>query len=81
MPISKVYSIDKLLDAMKYYYDNTGRRITIEYILLDGLNDTKSCAYELAALLRGLNCYVNLIPYNEVKEKPYKRSKRENMIL
>ena len=81
MPISKVYSIDKLVDAMHYYFDKTGRRITIEYILLDGLNDTKQCAYELAALLRGLNCYFNLIPYNEVKEKPYKRSKRENMIL
>ena len=81
MPISKVYSIDKLVEAMFYYFDKTGRRITIEYILLDGLNDTKQCAYELAALLRGLNCYVNLIPYNEVKEKPYKRSKRENMIL
>ena len=81
MPISKTYPIDKLVDAMHYYFDKTGRRITIEYILLDGLNDTKQCAYELAALLRGLNCYVNLIPYNEVKEKPYKRSKRENMIL
>ena len=81
MPISKVYPIDKLIEAMRYYYDKTGRRITIEYILLDGLNDTKSCAYELAALLRGLNCYVNLIPYNEVKEKPYKRSKRENTVL
>ncbi len=81
MPISKVYPIDKLIEAMRYYYDKTGRRITIEYILLDGINDTKSCAYELAALLRGLNCYVNLIPYNEVKEKPYKRSKRENTVL
>ena len=64
---------------IKEYIDKTNRRVTIEYILLDGINDTIKCANELANLLHGLNVYINLIPYNEVKEKPYKRSSKENM--
>ncbi len=79
MPINKTYNIEKLKEAISYYIEKTNRRVTIEYILLDGINDTIDCANKLADLLHGLNVYVNLIPYNEVLEKPYKRSKTDNM--
>lgn len=79
MPINKAYPIELLVKAISDYIDKTNRRVTIEYILLDGINDTIKCANELANLLHGLNVYINLIPYNEVKEKPYKRSSKENM--
>ena len=80
MPINKTYDINKLIEAIKYYIDKTNRRVTIEYILLKNLNDTKELAIELADLLHGLNVYVNLIPYNEVLEKPYKRSEKSDMV-
>ena len=79
MPINKAYPIEKLVEAIKYYIDKTNRRVTIEYILLRDLNDTIKHANELADLLHGLNVYINLIPYNEVKEKPFKRSTPEAM--
>ena len=78
MPINKAYPIEQVIDAIRYYMTKTSRRITIEYILIDELNDKKEHAYELLKLLKGLNVYVNLIPYNEVTEAPFKRSKREN---
>ncbi len=74
MPINKVYPVKELIKAIKDYIDKTNRRVTLEYILLRDLNDTKECAYKLADLIFGMNVYVNLIPYNEVKEKPFKRS-------
>ncbi len=80
MPINKTYPINKLIDAITYYINKTNRRVTIEYILLHEVNDSITCADELADLLHGLNVYVNLIPYNEVIEKPYKRSKKETMV-
>ncbi len=80
MPINKVYKIEELIDAIKYYINKTNRRVTIEYILIKGINDTIACADELATLLHGLNVYVNLIPYNEVISKPYERSKKEDMV-
>lgn len=79
MPINKAYRIEELVKAIFDYIDQTNRRVTIEYILIDGLNDSIKCANELADLLHGLNVYINLIPYNEVKEKPFKRSKKEQM--
>lgn len=79
MPINKAYRIEELVKAISDYIDQTNRRVTIEYILIDGLNDSIKCANELADLLHGLNVYINLIPYNEVKEKPFKRSKKEQM--
>lgn len=79
MPINKAYDINELVEAIHFYIEKTNSRVTIEYILLDGINDTISCAHELATLLNGLNVYINLIPYNEVIEKPFKRSKKENM--
>jgi 23S rRNA (adenine2503-C2)-methyltransferase len=63
------------MDALKEYYDKTNRRLSLEYVMLDGVNDTEECAIELASLLKGLNCYVNLIPYNETENIQFKRSK------
>jgi 23S rRNA (adenine2503-C2)-methyltransferase len=74
MPIASRYSIKELLDAVKYYIDKAGRRVTFEYIMIKGLNDSLECADELADLLKGTLCYVNLIPLNPVKEKPFERS-------
>ncbi len=79
MPINKAYRIEELVKAISDYIIATNRRVTIEYILIDDLNDSIKCANELADLLHGLNVYINLIPYNEVKEKPFKRSKKEQM--
>ena len=80
MNINKAYPIERLVEAIKYYIEKTNRRVTIEYILLHNINDSKENANELANLLHGLNVYVNLIPYNEVIEKPFKRSKKEDMV-
>ena len=79
-PLVNKNKIEKLIDAIKYYIEKTNRRVTIEYILISGLNDTAECANKLCDLLHGLNVYVNLIPYNEVIEKPFKRSKKEDMV-
>lgn len=79
MPINKAYPLKELVKAIEYYIEKTNRRVTIEYILLKDVNDTYKHANELADLLHGLNVYINLIPYNEVKEKPYKRSTKDAM--
>lgn len=76
MPIARGYKMEELIAACRDYVEESGRRITFEYILIDGLNDSDENAYELAKLLKGILCYVNLIPLNPVKEKPFKRSKR-----
>ena len=75
MPINKVYPIEKLIPCLKSYFNKTGRRVTIEYIMLDGINDSNECALELCKLLKGLNCYINLIPYNETENIGFKRTK------
>lgn len=74
MPISKVYKINDIIKEIKDYIKKTNRRVTIEYVMLDKVNDSVDCAIELASLLKGLNVYVNLIPYNETKNIEYKRS-------
>ncbi len=74
MPINKVYSLDNLMNAVKEYINKTNRRVTFEYIMLKGVNDNKECALELCKLLKNMNCYVNLIPYNETNNIQYKRS-------
>ena len=79
MPINKAYPIALLIKAITYYIEKTNRRVTLEYILLKGINDSYECAMELCDLVHGLNVYVNLIPYNEVLEKPYKRSTPDDM--
>lgn len=81
MKINKIFSIDDVLDAVKYYLSKNKRRVTIEYILIDEVNDKIEHAIELAQKLKGMNVYVNLIPYNEVIEAPYKRSLRENQLI
>lgn len=80
MNINKVYPIEKLIDVLKKYIDKTNRRVTFEYILLDNVNDSKECAIELAKLLKGMNCYVNLIPYNETSHIEYKKSSKEKIM-
>ena len=75
MPINKAYPLYVLMPALKEYYSRTNRRLTMEYIMLDGVNDSDLCALELSKLLKGLNCYVNLIPYNETENIQFKRSK------
>lgn len=74
MPINKTYSMDQLRKAMEDYINKTNRRITLEYILLKDINDDIKYARQLAHYLRGLNAYVNLIPYNSVDEKEFKAS-------
>ena len=75
MPINKVYPIEKLMEVLKKYLEKTNRRLTFEYILLDGINDTEECAIELANLIRGMNAYINLIPYNSTDNLGFNRSK------
>ncbi len=74
MPINKVYKINDIMNAVKRYIDKTGRRVTFEYIMLDSVNDSLEDAEDLSKLLKGMNCYVNLIPYNETENIGYKRS-------
>ena len=71
MPIAYTYSLGEVMDACRYYFQKTGRRMTYEYSLVGGVNDTREDAKALAGLLRGQNCHVNLIPVNPVKEKGY----------
>ncbi len=78
MPINKSYPLAKLIPALKEYINKTNRRLTVEYILIEGVNDSVEQANELSDLLRGMNAYINLIPYNEVLENPFKRSPKEN---
>ena len=80
MPINKVYSLDKLMPAVKYYIEKTNRRVTFEYILLHGINDLDEHAVELAKLIKGYNAYVNLIPYNEVDESGYVSSNEKSAL-
>lgn len=75
MPIAKIYQLDDLMNAIKEYIKRTNRRVTFEYIMLDGINDSEKEAKELVKLLKGINCYVNLIPYNETENIGFKRSK------
>ena len=77
MKINKVYPIEEIMDAVKYYLEKTNRRVTFEYILLKDVNDSTQCAKELAHLIKGMNAYVNLIPYNEVTTKSYRKVTRE----
>lgn len=74
MKVNEVYNIDTLMEAIRHYSAKTNRRVTIEYVMLNGVNDTKECAFELVNLLRGMNVYVNLIPYNETSHLEFKKS-------
>ena len=74
MKINKVYKIEDIMKALDYYIEKTNRRVTIEYIMLDGINDSKECALELASLVKDKLMYVNIIPYNETSHFELKRS-------
>lgn len=71
MPVNRTYNIEKLIEACKHYISVTGRRITFEYAVMDNVNSAEKDADRLAELLRGINCHVNLIPVNKVKERKY----------
>ena len=74
MPINKAYPIKEVIDAIKIYLKKTNRRVTFEYILLKDINDSLECALELVKLVKDINCYINLIPYNETKINDFKRT-------
>jgi 23S rRNA (adenine2503-C2)-methyltransferase len=80
MPINKAYPLKEVMDALKYYYNETNRRITFEYIMLENVNDSEENAKELCKLLKGMNCYINLIPYNETNNIEFKRTKKDKII-
>lgn len=80
MPINKAYDLNELMKVLKEYIEKTNRRVTFEYVLLSGVNDTKKCALELASLVKGMNCYINLIPYNETSHIEFKRSKEKDIL-
>jgi 23S rRNA (adenine2503-C2)-methyltransferase len=79
MPVNKAYKLDDLMEAVRYYIDKTGRRISFEYGLFGGVNDTIDHAKELAKLLKGIKCHVNLIPVNYVPERDYVRTPRNQI--
>ncbi len=80
MPISKAYKLEELMEILKEYEKKTNRRITFEYIMLDKVNDSAENAKELANLIKEINCYVNLIPYNETENIDFKRTKQVQIL-
>ena len=80
MNINKAYPIEEVMDAVSFYIEKTNRRVTFEYILLKGINDSREHARELSQLLRGINCYVNLIPYNETSHIEYRKSNQKTIL-
>ena len=80
MPVAHQYELDQVLDACRRYFKATGRRITVEYSLVGGVNDTGEDAERLAALIGDLRCHVNLIPVNPIKERSYEESTKKNIL-
>lgn len=79
MPVNRKWGVGPLLAACRAYAEATGRRISFEYAMISGVNDTPECARELGSRLRGMLCHVNLIPVNSVKEKEYRKSPESKM--
>ncbi len=79
MPVANTFDYDSVIEACKYYYEKTGRRITFEYSMVEGVNDYESHAKELAKRIKGMNCHVNLIPVNPIKERNYRQSEVKNI--
>lgn len=79
MPIAHRYTLAETLDACRAYFDRTGRRVTFEYSLVKGKNDSREQAMKLAKLLAGMNCHVNLIPINPVEEREYEKSDQDSI--
>jgi 23S rRNA (adenine2503-C2)-methyltransferase len=80
MPINRAYPLKDLMVVLKEYIKRTNRRLTFEYIMLKDVNDSEKEALELAHLLKGMNCYVNMIPYNETSHIIYKKSSKDNIM-
>ena len=80
MPIANKYELSDVIDACRYYFNETGRQLTFEYSLVAGVNDTTEDAQELSELLKGLNAIVNLIPVNPIKERDFAAPTRENAL-
>ena len=80
MPIANKYGIVELMDACKYYFEQTGRRLTFEYSLVGGVNDTDEDARELIELVKPINCHVNLIPVNPIKERDFVESNTKRVL-
>ena len=80
MPINKVYNIEELIKACKYYIEKTNRRVSFEYALAKERNDNLDDAKKLVRLLKGMNCHLNLIPINEVNNSDFRKSTNENII-
>ena len=79
MPIANKYSIEEIMDVCRYYIECTGRRISFEYSLVKGVNDSMECAKQLIELVKGMNCHINLIPVNPIKERDYKQTGKEEV--
>jgi 23S rRNA (adenine2503-C2)-methyltransferase len=79
MPVANKYEIGEVIDACKYYFEKTGRRITFEYAMIVGVSDTEKHALELCRRLKGILCHVNLIPVNAVEGKSYSRSSKKSI--
>ncbi|MDD6058263.1 MAG: 23S rRNA (adenine(2503)-C(2))-methyltransferase RlmN [Clostridiales bacterium] len=80
MPVANKYSLSEVMDACRYYFACTGRRVSFEYSLVAGVNDTPEDAKELSALLHGMNCHVNLIPVNPIKERRYRQPEQKAVL-
>lgn len=79
MPIAYTYSIEQIMDACRYYLSQTARRISFEYSLVKGVNDSPECAKQLIKLVHGMNCHINLIPVNPIKERDYEQSEKNSI--
>ena len=79
MPIAYTYSIEQIMDACRYYLSQTARRISFEYSLVKGVNDSPECARQLIKLVHGMNCHINLIPVNLIKERDYEQSEKNSI--
>ena len=79
MPIARTFALDKLMDAVRYYAETVGSRVTFEYILFDGFNDTMDDVLALSKLIRGIPCKINILAYNPVPGLPYRRPSDEKV--
>lgn len=79
MPVANKYSIAEILEACRYYYSKTNRRITFEYSLVKGVNDSMDCANQLIDLVKGMNCHINLIPVNPIKERDFRQTESKDV--
>mgnify|MGYP003302169555 FL=1 len=76
MPVTRAYDVDMLIEACHEYFEKTGRRISFEYAMIDGVNDSDEKADLIAKKVKGMPAHINLIPLNEVEESPLKPSRR-----